>query len=246
MSGEVTEPLSLAQPVRLMRQMSHDMRSPLNVLIATVSMFTEGLYGDLTPEQRRAMDRMRRNGDRIVQILDALMIYVKAEANQYVVSSQPFDMAALLRDTIFKVQPVAEKAGIDINLNVDSSVPQILIGANTAIAEITLAMLWNAVAFMPEGQIVVNAAYRDGQMHLTVKDAGPGIPPEDAPHLFEPFWHNLQPLRATPTSACGLGLAVAAALSRLLNGEIRLQETSETGSTFAVWLPLLASDITVG
>jgi len=237
-----SEPLSLADPARLMRQMSHDLRSPMNVLTATLSMLVEGVYGDLTPEMKKAAVRMKRNNDRLLYILDSFMFYVKAEAGQYEPLLDDFDAYKFLKDLFAAVRPITEAASINSSVVIDPTVPPQLRGDVRAIREVLMALVWNAVGFTEDGGAVrLAAAYTDERLCVTVRDTGPGIAPEDVARMYEPFYRNIQPLRMTPTPGCGLGLTAAKSLTQAMKGELKLDQTNEHGSIFSVVLPLVAT-----
>src|SRR5260221_12407812 len=75
------------EAMRLMRQMNHDLRNSLNTLLATANMLTEGIYEPLTDRQARAVQRMERSAQRMLAVLDDLIVYVKAQAGEFPESS---------------------------------------------------------------------------------------------------------------------------------------------------------------
>src|SRR5512142_851067 len=98
MRTNTTEPESLSKSIRLLRQMNHDLRNPLNALIATAGMLSEGIYDPLTPGQARAVERIERNSRRIVALLDDLITYAKADAGEYSLEVKDFDPCGLIED----------------------------------------------------------------------------------------------------------------------------------------------------
>jgi two-component system sensor histidine kinase/response regulator len=237
-SAREREPLSLSTPVRLMRQMAHDMRGSLGALTGTSDMFAEGVYGQLTPQQTRAIDRIRRNSHRLLALLDDLMVYVKAEAGEYPLNPAAFAPRGTLAAVCQQIKPTAEAKGLQVRLDVETSVPEQLLGDEAAISRILLAVLWNAVGFTSQGSIWIESAWAtDGYWRIDIRDTGPGIAREDVPHIFEPFWRGeVRP--QMPTSGYGLGLAMAQALAALLGGKLFVQQTGVTGSTFRLQLAL--------
>jgi signal transduction histidine kinase len=239
-SGRGGDPLGLSNPVRLMRQMAHDMRGPLAALTGTSDMFTEGVYGQLTPQQVRAIDRIRRNSQRLVALLDDLMAYVKAEAGQFPLNTAAFAPRDTLNAAYQQIKPTADARGLHVCLEVDPSVPEQLLGDEAVISRIVLALLWNAVGFTSQGSICIESAWTtDGHWQIEVRDSGPGIAREHVPHIFEPFWRGeVRP--QMPTSGFGLGLAMAHALAACLGGMLCVQQTGLSGTTFRLELALKA------
>jgi signal transduction histidine kinase len=235
------EPLSLAQPIALMRQMSHDMRSPLGAIIATIDMLAEGNYDPLTAKQGRAVERVQRSSKRLLTMLEDLMTYVKAEANQYPLETILFEPRTLLIECIEQVRTIAESKGIELVLVIEDMLPTNFVGDNTNIKRIVLAVLWNAVAATSGGKIYLTSNWVNDDWIVHIQDTGTGISPEVIPHIFEPFWRGDERPQL-PTAGCGLGLPMARALSCLMQGELFLESTGHEGSTFHLQIPISAQE----
>jgi signal transduction histidine kinase len=224
-----------------MRQMSHDMRVPLTALISTGDLFAEGSYGELTPKQVRANDRMRRCSRKLLAILDDLMTYVKAEAGEFPLAIKPFDPRAVLERVYNQVQPTVNEKGLQSSSHAAEAVPPMLRGDETAVSRIVSALAWNAVSYTAQGCIRIETDWipgvPDGMWIVRVQDSGSGISPEAARHIFEPFWRGDERPQV-PTSGSGLGLPMALALVKRMDGMLVLKETGATGSTFELRLPL--------
>lgn len=232
------ESLNLSQPVRLMRQISHDMRVPLAAIMATSEMFAEGGYGALNSKQLRASERIRRNSHRLLAILDDLMTYVKAEANEFPLLSNAFTFHALLENICKSVLPSIEEKKLAITSTISAAVPAKLIGDEDAVRRIISALVWNAVAFTAQGSISIEVTWLvENCLSATITDTGTGISAEAATHIFEPFWRGDERPQV-PTSGCGLGLTMAAALVKVMGGSLILSQTGVSGSTFLLRLPL--------
>jgi signal transduction histidine kinase len=96
-------------------------------------------------------------------------------------------------------------------------------------------LLGNALKFTPRGgQIRLSARRHEGALQLSVRDNGPGIPPEDMPHLFDRFWQGAHDRRA----GVGLGLAIAKGIADSHGGALRVESTPGEGARFVITLPL--------
>lgn len=233
------EPLSLAKPVALIRKMSHDLRGPLSAITATSELFEEGAYGELTDKQERAIQRINRNGQRLTTILDHLILYITGESRDFPLLAQPFDPRAVLDAVVDQVRPALADRPITLELTVGKNLPAQLTGDVTAVRQVLLALLWNAVGFTQEGQIQVISKWstRIGWT-IRVQDTGIGIGADSVSHIFEPFWRGAQTIVPVPTAGSGLGLAAARALTSVMNGRLKLEQSSPAGSTFRLMLPL--------
>lgn len=233
--------VSLATPVRLMDKMNHDLRNPLAAIITTSSLFIEGAYGSLTLKQRQAIERIEQDSARILRMLDEFITYVKAEAGELALAPAPFDPRSALAALVDQLRPAAEKRLLALNLTVSDSIPVRFEGDEAAISRVLLALLWNAISFTAQGSVSLTADWLpDGEWLITVRDTGPGIAPKDIPYIFEPFWRG--PFRPqTLTSGCGLGLAMARAVTKAMKGLLTLGESSPAGSTFVLRVPPAAA-----
>jgi signal transduction histidine kinase len=239
MPGKMTDTATL---IRLLRQMSHDMRTPLGALTSTSEMLVGGVYGTLTPQQARAQERIGRNSRRLLAILNDFVTYVKAEMGNLELSQERFDPRKSLTAWCSEVCPSAEEKGLAFNLTMMERVPACLVGDKIAISQIILALLWNAVAFTAHGNISIESDWLESnQWVVTVTDSGTGISSEDTAHIFEPFWRG-QTRPQVPTAGVGLSLAVALALTKIMNGQLFLKQTGPEGSAFCVQLPLLLTN----
>jgi two-component system capsular synthesis sensor histidine kinase RcsC len=237
----IEPPPGLDNPVRLLRQLSHDLRSPMSAVIGTCGLLLEGSYEALSATQARAIQRILRNSERVNLLLDHLMIYVKAEVKDYPLDSSPFGPAQVLMEWLTPIREAAETKGLTLRHSTDGTAPQTVIGDAGAIKLILQAVLWNAVSFTQAGEIRVGSMWHEGRKwELRVSDTGQGIAPEERPYIFQPFWRGSADRTTVPTSGTGMGLAFAQALARLMNGTLSLVETSDKGSTFSLRIPFPA------
>ena len=231
------ESLSTDQLAELVRKLGHDMRAPLGSIISTSEMLGEGFYEPLTSKQVRANDRIQRNSHRVLAMLDDFVTYIKAEAGQMELLPKTFDPRVCLSDWEEHVKSTAEKKGLVLHLTTHEHVPTTLTGDYAAISRAVLPVLWNAVSFTPQGDIWFDSDWVDQTWIIKVRDSGPGIKPEQIPHIYEPFWRGEERPQVA-TAGAGLGLAVARAITRALGARLTLEQTSEQGSIFTFALPL--------
>ena len=236
MNPERQEPITLAQPVALLRHVNHDLRNPLNALMATANMLTDGIYDPLTTKQIRAVQRIERNAGRMLALLDDLIGYVKAEAGEYPLVIAAVDPRKLLDQVVATCAPVAKAKNLSFSASSDDTVPAIIQGDQAVVQRIILAVVWNAISFTPEGSVEIKSTWENGWL-VTVKDTGPGIPASAVPHLFEAFWRGDVVGSPVPTGGCGLGLTMAHAFAQLMHAELCVKESSSQGGVFTFFLP---------
>ncbi|MCA9907534.1 MAG: HAMP domain-containing histidine kinase [Anaerolineae bacterium] len=234
-----TAPLaSLEDVVVLVRKLNHDVRNPMSVIMATNDMLIEGTYGDLSPKQLRAAERVRRSSTHMITILDHFILYVKATANQ--ITPAPDDL--VVRDFVETIQkPVRallDEQGIALHVKIDEDVPCTIQADRNLWQKMIEALCWNAVAFTETGTITLEIAVEQpGTLRIDVRDTGKGIAPDIQAQLFTPFCKGVSPLVSVPTAGSGLGLAMARALAELHDGQLTLIKTGADGSHFRLVLP---------
>ncbi len=234
-----SEPISLESPVRLLRCFNHDLRNPLNNMNSLAEMLNQGIYGEVTPTQSDILGRIRQNGARTLRMLDDLGYYVKVESGNYTLSLKAFEPESLVQRIMETVQPFVEAKNLTMTLTHATALPDQLWGDEFVIQHVISALIWNAISFTEQGTIDIGSEWLDdqGQWCITVRDTGAGIDPAHTGRIFEPFWQGNKRKTPVPTAGCGLGLTVALAFTRLLQGSLVLQETGDTGSAFGLCFP---------
>jgi signal transduction histidine kinase len=182
---------------------------------------------------------MKRASHRCLVLLEDLMAYVKVEAGQLPLDINPFDPQALLADVRETVEPEAQAKDLTFRLLGFDALPPVLHGDKTFIQRVVLALLWNAIVFSDHGEISLLSSWdaATSVWMMKISDEGSGIAPEHVPHIFEPLWRGANGSQS-PTSGCGIGLAMAQALAQLMNGQLELEKTGPGGSVFCLRLPL--------
>ena len=160
------------------------------------------------------------------------------EAGREGVSRGPADAAALVRDTIVLIEPMAREKGLDFVTRIPSHAIAMETDAGK-VRQILLNLLSNAVKFTEHGRVEITLTERDGSAVFVIADTGIGVAPENAERIFEPFW-QVQQSATRQAGGTGLGLSVARRLARLLGGDVALESVPGNGSRFTVTLPLRA------
>jgi len=226
--------------VQLLRKMGHDMRVPLNTLISTTDMLMQGAYDPLTPKQEKAATRLQRNSYRLLAMVDDFVMYIKADAGDLIVTNTSLDIPEKLALWSNPAKLVMEEKGVTFTI-VASDTVKIILGDETLLKRMIQALLWKAISFTTQGSIdLMVDSGSDGKWIIRVKDTGSGIPSDDIPHIFEPFWRG-EGRPQVPTAGAGLRLPLARALARIMKGDLSLQETSPSGTCFCIELPLISS-----
>lgn len=216
--------------------MSHELRTPLNSIIGFTGILLQGLVGGLNDEQKKQLNMVRTSANHLLSLINDVLDISKIEAGQLQVSSEPLDLQALINKVIQTVQPLAEKKGLELTIDICpdnyamSSDPRRL-------EQILLNLLSNAVKFTEHGQVSLTCSRTGEDVVISVKDTGIGIKDVDIPMIFKPF-QQIDTGLSRKYEGTGLGLSICKKLVELLGGKIWVESAWEAGSTFGFSLPL--------
>ena len=224
-----------AQRRQLVAQVSHDLRTPLASMqgyIEILKLRREQLGPE---EQERFLSIALREGRRLSRLVDELFELAALEAQEKQPVLEPFPLAELVHDVVHKHAPKAKQESIALSVRGDPNMPLAL--GDLAMTERVLDnLIGNAIAYTPEnGQIDVVIGEANGQPEVQVRDSGQGIPEQDLPHIFEPFYRGSADGEA---SHAGLGLAIAKRIMSLQGGDIGAENLPNGGACFSLRLPV--------
>jgi two-component system phosphate regulon sensor histidine kinase PhoR len=217
---------------------SHELRTPL----AAVLGFIETLQGparDDAPARARFLSLMQAQAERMRRLIDDLLSLSRIEMSVHERPVSIIDLAAVTRQAIDPLMPLARESGVAIELALPDSLP--VRGDAEALTQVVQNLVENAIKYASTGKrIDVSLAAADDTAELSVRDYGPGIAPEHLPRLTERFYRvNVQESRSR--GGTGLGLAIVKHILNRHRGRLAIQSGQGEGSTFTVRLPIAAS-----
>jgi PAS domain S-box-containing protein len=221
---------------------SHELRTPMTSIKGYADLLLLGAAGEITPEQRRFLEVVKSNADRLSLLVNDLLDISRIEQGRAELDIRPVDMRELIDDVIASLEGRRENEGrhIQIRAEVPAELPT-LQGDYDRITQILTNLVNNAYQYTPDEGSVTVRAVPDGQgIQVDVIDTGIGIPDEDKPRIFERFFRGEDPL-VMKTAGTGLGLAIVQRLVAMHGGRIWFESQQGIGTTFSVWLPYQAS-----
>ncbi|MGF1478644.1 MAG: ATP-binding protein [Cyanophyceae cyanobacterium] len=219
----------------LLNSISHEFRTPLNILSMSASTI-ERLFSFLNEDQKQTVfRRMHLAIQHMVQRLEEVEFFHEGDRLDYtsaaIVELEPFcqHLTAELQELFGLSHPV--------DLQGERCRP-VYLNAKL-LQQILSPLLTNSMWYSPEESLIrINIVYEASSVTLQIQDCGLGIPPEDQPHIFEPFYRGSNAHQALILSGTGLGLAIVKKSVDYSNGEISFTSEVNCGSTFTVTLPL--------
>jgi PAS domain S-box-containing protein len=214
---------------------SHELRTPLTSIIGYAEVLLDGEAGRLRAGQRRFLEIVERNGQRLLRLVGDLLVVAQAEAGQLDLTIAPFDLAEVAREAVDGVRPMADEHGITLELRADE--PMVIHGDRTRLGQVLDNLLSNALAYTPEGgSVVVSGGHgADDDVYIEVADSGIGIPRDECDRLFERFYRGRT--GAGAAGGTGLGLAISKAIVEGHGGQISVDSDEGEGATFRFHLP---------
>jgi two-component system sensor histidine kinase GlrK len=216
--------------------MSHELRTPLTSIKEGTGLLLDGVGGDTTEKQRKLLTILAEESNRLISVVNSLLDLSKMEAGMMAYDFEITHVEPLIKRAIIEIAPLVEAKGIRLESDVDATLPPLRMDPER-ILQVLRNLLGNAVKFTPKGGLVgVAAKPAVGKLAISVKDSGPGIPPESLTSIFEKF---NQGSRRTPHArqGTGLGLAIANSIITSHGGKIWAESELGKGSTFIFLLP---------
>jgi len=220
------------QQRRFMADVGHELRTPLTVIKGNVALLRRMGCSD-----EESLNGIETEVDRLTRLVGDLLLLAQAEAGRLPLARQTVELDTLLLEAL---QPMRVLAGDKLTLKI-GEIDQVLVcGDPDRLKQVLVNLIGNAIQYTPAGgQVIVSLGKTANQARLTVSDTGPGIPPEDMPHLFERFYRGEKSrTRSADGKGFGLGLSIAYWIVRNHGGRIEVNSAANKGTTFCVWLPL--------
>ena len=218
--------------------MSHEIRTPLNAIIGFAQVGQ--LKHTQQPEVVADFDRILQGGQHLLRLLNDVLDYSKIEAGKLTLQPAELNLPELLERTLGLLRAQADAKGLSLCLDVAPGTSARWWADGLRLGQVLLNLLSNAVKFTEHGEVRLRAEpWRQG-LRLVVEDTGPGLDADMRAHLFEPFEQGQHSRRLS--GGTGLGLSICKRLVDLMDGDIRLDTHTMSGTRFVLTLPLQALD----
>ncbi|MDB4963350.1 MAG: dhkJ [Myxococcales bacterium] len=236
---EKAEQLALTSKYKsqFLANMSHELRTPLNSLLILSRQLADNVEGNLTDKQIRYADTIRQAGTDLMTLINEILDLAKIESGTMAVDIGQVRFGNL-RDYVDQTfRQVAEEKGLGFSVDLDGELPGSIDTDDMRLRQVLRNLLSNAMKFTERGRVslrVFRAA--PDVVGFAVSDTGIGIPKDKQRLIFEAF-QQADGSTSRKYGGTGLGLAISREIAGLLGGDLRVDSTVGTGSTFTLFLP---------
>jgi PAS domain S-box-containing protein len=220
---------------------SHELRTPLTSICGYLELLSDDAEdAGLGEIHRDSIRVIERNSERLLRLVEDLLLTAQVAAGNLVLAPADFDLAEALERAADSARPLAAARGIELVAAAVPSLPM-LHGDAHRIGQVIDNLVSNALKFTPPGgTIELTAARSDGGVVIAVTDSGVGISSDDLRRLFDRFFRT-ESAQRNAIPGIGLGLAIARAIVEAHEGTITVESTPGVGTTFRIELPLRAA-----
>ncbi len=219
-------------------QVSHDLRTPLTAIREASSMLIEGVYAHRPTRQQELLTIVREECERLILSVSRMLDLSCMEAKMLGYNFQPADLDGVVRDTVKKLAPIAQRKGIGIALAPSQNLPMVKMDVER-IGQVLENLIGNALNYTDSGGVSISVS-RDGsasdELQVAIRDTGCGISAADLDSIFNKFKRIER--RGTAPRGSGLGLSIAKHIIVAHGGRIWAESEIGTGSTFYFSLPI--------
>ncbi len=222
---------------------SHELTTPLNVVINSTGLVADGDLGAIIKEQAEYLNRSVSGSEHLMRLLNEILDITKIETGQLTLRLEKIDLREVIEDALSIMRGLLQNKPVELKVEIADDLPSVT-ADRTRIRQILFNLLSNAEKFTKKGAICLRAWRQDKQILISVQDTGIGIAQENLPLIFEDYrqvrtkGYTGMLGKSRRRLGTGLGMPVAQALVELHGGRIEVASELGKGSIFTFTLPL--------
>jgi two-component system, OmpR family, phosphate regulon sensor histidine kinase PhoR len=215
---------------------SHEVRGPLNAVLAQLNVVTDGLTGEVSQKQKEVLGRASEKISAVLSLSTELLDLARIESGLISQEKEQLNLAEIIEDQVEFHRAAAQAKLISLDLEPLPPLPPIVVNRRN-MEEVLSNLIGNAIKYTPEGgKVVVSAGMENGYLRVSVRDNGIGMGTEELEKIFSPFY-RVKNEKTRFIIGTGLGLAIVKSIVEAHNGFVRVDSEPDRGSGFHVFLP---------
>lgn len=224
---------------QMLSRVSHELRTPLGGILGYAELLQQGMFGDLTDTQGKALTQIIDSTHFLTRMVNDLLDEAQIEAKSLSLNNHYFSPVELLNKVSTTVSVLADKKkGLIFQAEISPEIPNELFGDIHRLQQVLVNLAGNAIKFTKAGEVrICFKRPAPTQWSMEIIDTGVGIPQDDFETIFQPF-RQVDNSITRENRGSGLGLAITKQLVELMDGQITVQSTIGKGSIFTVTLPI--------
>ena len=217
---------------RFLADVSHELRTPLTVIKGNVDLMRRMKV--LDDESLTSIDQ---EAGRLTRLVGGLLMLAQAETGKLALNMKLVEMDLLVTEVF---QEMSILAGNKVHLHLNEIDQVFVNGDRDRLKQVLINLTANAIQYTPQGgDVFLSIEKIRDQARIICRDTGPGISPEDLPHIFERFYRAEKSRTRGKSTGFGLGLSIAHWIVEHHGGRIEVESKEGKGTAFAIWLPIL-------
>ena len=224
---------------------SHELRTPITSIVGYTEMLHDGAAGPVSREQERLLDAVRRNGQRLVALIEDLLTLSRIDAGTFTMERETVDLRTVVQRTQEAVGSMLSGRYLDVRFELPEY-PVLVFGDATQLERALMNLMSNAVKFTDDGGGVrCSLTALEGVAEIVVSDTGIGIPDSEQPALFTRFFRS-SITQERAIQGTGLGLSIVQSIIHSHGGEISVRSRHLVGTEVHIALPLMPAKHRLG
>jgi signal transduction histidine kinase len=220
---------------------SHELKTPINVIIGYLQLLQDKVYGELTPKQNEITRTLETQARSLGRLVKQLLDVTRFQAGGGHIEARPMKVSRLLEEMENAFHVLAVQRSVRFVVTRHDGLPDEVVWDHDRMSEVLGNLLSNAFKFTQRsGEVELSAEPAEDGVVMAVRDTGAGIPPEQLPHIFEKFYQADNQGDAAHEGT-GLGLAIAREIVLAHGGDLSVESTVGVGTTFTIAMPLRAA-----
>ena len=223
---------------RFFANVTHELKTPLALILSPLELMIDGQLGELTDPQRATLRSIYLSGARLLRLIGDLLDLSRLEESRLRLRVRPQDLVRWLRALVAQVSPLTERKRIELRFESSVEASEVWCDLDR-LERVFVNLISNAAKHTPEGgRITIALVEAAEEVRVSVEDTGAGFPPELSERLFERFFQvdSETAQNRYTQGGTGIGLALARELVELHRGTITASSEPGRGATFTVTL----------